>query len=159
MALTRSFAPFLSVISQKKYAMMMFGISALFWIILNVIDQLLFFWPVVTFYLPEEKIISFIISTTTAVMLGVVITLNVNAISNSRKFSRSFLSGSSVGIASCACAGCSSIGMTIASTFGGVGAAAFALFVVYQLPLRMVSLALLAWSFYSILKTLRSNPS
>jgi len=159
LALTRSLAPFLSVVSQKKYVIMMFGIGAFFWIILNVIDQLLFFWPVVTFYLPEEKIISFALSSITAVMLGIVISLNVNAISNSRKFSRSFLSGSSVGIASCACAGCSSIGMTIASTFGGVGAAAFALFVVYQLPLRLVSLALLAWGFYSILKTLRSDPS
>jgi fucose 4-O-acetylase-like acetyltransferase len=132
-------------------------IGAIFWIVLNAFDELLFFWPIVTFYLPSEKILGFILSNASAAMMGIVISMNVYALRNSGSFSRSLFSGSSLGIASCACVGCSSIGPALVSALGGVGAATLTLFVVYQIPLRVISLALLAWTFYSVQRTIKSR--
>lgn len=90
-------------------------------------------------------------------MMGIVISMNVYAIRNLGKLSRSIFSGSSLGIASCACAGCSSIGLSFVSAFGGIGAAAFAFFAIYQIPLRVASLAILGWTYYSIHKSLANR--
>lgn len=139
-----------TVFSNKAYFALALAIGAAFWIILNVVDQLLFFWPILAFYLPKEKVLGFILSNITAAMMSIVISMNVYTVKNSRKFSRSAFSGSSLGIASCACAGCSSIGLSLISTFGGLGAAAFAFFIIYQIPLRIISLGLLAWTYYSV---------
>ena len=147
------------VFSNKAYLAMAVGIGVAFWIILNAIDQLLFFAPIVTFYLPSEKLLSFILSNISAAMMGIVISMNVFVVRNSGKIGRSLFSGSSLGIASCACAGCSSIGLSLVSAFGGLGAAAFALFAIYQLPLRVASLAILGWTYYSVHRSIASKPA
>jgi hypothetical protein len=47
------------------------------------------------------------------------------------------------------CASCSSIGFLLVSTFGGIGITASAFLSNYQTPLRIMSIALLAWALYS----------
>jgi hypothetical protein len=42
------------------------------------------------------------------------------------------------------------LGFLLVSTFGGVGIAASTLLSNYQIPLRIVSIALLIWALYSI---------
>lgn len=108
--LARKFAPMVMVFSNKIYLALALALGAVFWVILSAIDQLLFFWPILAFYLPKEKIPGFILSNMTVAVLGIVISMNIYTIKNSKNFSRSAFSGSSLGIVSCACAGCSSIG-------------------------------------------------
>lgn len=150
MLLAREFAPISTVFSNKAYLALAMTIGIAFWIIFNVIDQLLFFWPILDFYLPNEKILGFILSNLTAAMMGIVISMNVYTIKHSKNFNRSVFSGSSLGVASCACAGCSSLGLTLVSAFGGMGGVAFAFFIIYQIPLRIISLGLLGWTYYSV---------
>ena len=142
------------VFSNKAYIALAIGVSAIFWIILNSIDQLLFFWPIVTFYLPPEKVLGFVLSSLIAGMMGVVISMNVYAYKSSKKLHGSVFSGSTLGIASCACAGCSSIGLSVVSSLGGIGAAALAFFIIFQIPLRIASLGILGWTYYSLHRTL-----
>src|ERR671930_65514 len=61
----------------------------------------------------------------------------------------SLFSGSSLSIISSTCASCSSIGFLLISTFGGVGVTASAFLSNYQIPLRIISIALLMWALYS----------
>lgn len=137
------------VFSNKYHVALAAIVAAVFWIVMNVIDQLLFFWPVVDFYLPREKILDFIITTSATALMGVVASMNIYALRMVRRVNGSLFSGSALGVTSCACAGCSSLGLAIIPAFGSIGASALAFFITYQILFRMASIGILAWAFYS----------
>jgi hypothetical protein len=62
-----------------SYVTLVGTISAIFWIVFNLFEQLLFFSPIVVFYLPEDAITGFILSSITAILLGMVVSMNVCA--------------------------------------------------------------------------------
>jgi hypothetical protein len=62
----------------------------------------------------------------------------------------SLFSWSSISVISSACASCSSIGLLLVSTLGGIGISALTFLSNYQIPLRLVSIILLIWAYYSI---------
>ena len=140
---------FALVFSNKYHVAIAAIVAAVFWIVLNVIDQLLFFWPVVDFYLPRDKMLAFIITNIAAALMGVVASMNVYALRMIKRVNGSLFSGSVLGVASCACAGCSSLGLFIIPIFGSIGAAALAFFITYQILFRLTSIGILAWAFYS----------
>jgi uncharacterized membrane protein len=61
------------VFSHWAYIALAGTIAVIFWIVFNVFEQLLFFSPIVIFYLPEDAIIGFILSNITAILLGMVV--------------------------------------------------------------------------------------
>jgi hypothetical protein len=138
--------------SNWVYIALAAAVSSIFWIIFSVFDQLLFFSPVFVFYLPDDAITGFILFTITSILLGVVVSMNVYVLRHSslRISVTSFFSGSALGVLSSTCASCSSIGFLLVSTFGGVGVTASAFLSNYQIPLRILSIALLVWALYSI---------
>jgi hypothetical protein len=140
------------VFSKWPYLILGGVITTIFWIIFNLFDQLLFFSPVVTFYLPDDAIEGFILSNITAVLMGVVISMTMYVIRHSRRMKVSILSlfsGSSMSILSSTCASCSSLGFLLISTFGGLGVTASTFLTNYQIPLRVISILLLIWAYYS----------
>ena len=153
------------VFSKWPYTALAGAIAGIFWIIFNSFDQLLFFFPVLTFYLSSDAIPSFIISNITAVLLGIVISMNVYVFKNLKGLkmigggTSSLFSGSSLSIISSTCASCSSIGFLLISTFGGVGVSVSAFLSNYQIPLRLISLMLLIWAYYSVTKMLTRSSS
>ena len=125
----------------------------MFWILFNTFDQLLFFSPIIVFYLPEDAITGFIFSTITAVLIGIVVSMNLYLLKHSKKLKisvASLFSGSSLSVLSSTCASCSSIGFLLVSTFGGIGITASTFLSNYQTPLRIVSICLLIGALYSI---------
>lgn len=139
------------VFSNPIYIAITAGVFTTFWIIFNIFDQLLFFSPVLTFYLPDDALIGFVITNITSALMGILIAMNVYVIRNSRiKLDRSLFSGSILGIVSSACASCSSIGFLIISTLGGFGVFATDFLTNYQTLLRLVSIAILLCSLYSV---------
>jgi hypothetical protein len=142
---------FKMVFQNRVYITIAGGIFATFWIVFNVFDQLLFFSPVVTFYLPDDAIAGFILTNIISVLMGILVAMNVYVIRNSKfRFDRSLFSGSILGIASSTCASCSSIGFLVISTFGGFGIVATDFLTNYQTPLRIVSIGILLWALYSV---------
>ena len=142
---------FKMVFSNPVYIAIAAGVFVTFWIIFNVFDQLLFFSPVLTFYLPDDAVTGFIITNITSVLMGILIAMNVYVIKNTKiRLDKSLFSGSILGIASSACASCSSIGFLLISTFGGFGIVATDFLTNYQTPLRLVSIAILLWALYSV---------
>jgi hypothetical protein len=139
------------VFSNPVYIGISAAVFTIFWIIFNVFDQLLFFSPVVTFYLPDDAVTGFVITNVTSVLMGILVAMNVYVIRNSKiKLDRSLFSGSILGLASSGCASCSSIGSLVISTFGGFGIFATDFLTNYQTALRLVSIAILLWALYSV---------
>ncbi len=142
---------FKMVFPNPVYIAIAASVFTTFWIVFNVFDQLLFFSPIFTFYLPDDAVAGFVITNITSVLMGILVAMNVYVIRNSKlKLDRSLFSGSILGIASSACASCSSIGFLIISTFGGFGIFATDFLTNYQTPLRLVSIAILLWALYSV---------
>ena len=140
------------VFSKPSYIATAGFITTVFWITFNIFDELLFFTPVFSFYLPGDATGSFILSSITAPLLGAVVAMNVYTFRNSRvKLSRaSFFSGSSISVVSSACASCSSLGFFLISTFGSAGILASTIMSSYQIPIRLIALGLLVWALYSV---------
>jgi hypothetical protein len=119
----------------------------------NGFDQLLFFSPVFVFYLPDDAVTGFILSNITAVLMGIVVGMNVYVFRHSKGLkitAASFFSGSTLSALSSTCASCSSLGFLLVYTFGGLGVTASTFLSDYQIPLRIISVALLIWALYSI---------
>jgi hypothetical protein len=139
------------VFSNSLYIVISLCVFTILWIIFNVFDQLLFFSPVLTFYLPDDAINGFIITNISSILLGILVSMNVYVIRNSKiRLDKSIFAGSFLGIASSTCASCSSIGFLMISTFGGFGIIITDFLTNYQVPLRIVSIAILIWALYSV---------
>jgi len=143
---------FKMVFSIWLYIIIAVIVASVFWILFNIFDQLLFLSPIVIFYLPDDAIVSFVISNITAILLGIIVSMNIYVFKHSKlKINlTSLFSWSSISVISSACAGCSSIGILLVSTLGGIGVTALTFLSNYQTPLRLLSIALLIWAYYSI---------
>jgi hypothetical protein len=94
--------------------------AVIFWIVSSIFDQLLFFSPIVIFYLPDDAVVGFILVNITAMLLGIVVSMNIYVIRHSKMKvnSLSFFSGSSLSVLSSTCVSCSSLGFFLVSTRG-----------------------------------------
>src|ERR1044072_478099 len=148
------------VFSNWLYILLAGVVSSIFWIIFSVFDQLLFFSPILVFYLPDDAVIGFILLTMTALLLGIVVSMNVYIIKHSRNLKLaigSLFLGSILSMIFSTCASCSSIGFLLVSTFGGIGVTASTFLSNYQTPLRIMSVALLLWALYSASRKLTKS--
>src|SRR6266571_4638656 len=99
---------FKMVFPNHVYIAIAAAVFTTFWIVFTVFDQLLFFSPVMTFYLPDDGIAGFILTDITLVLMGILVAMNVCVIRNSKlKLNKSFFSGSILGIATSICVNCS----------------------------------------------------
>ena len=129
-----------------------------FWIFFNIFDELLFFSPILYFYLPDDAIVGFVFTNIIALLLGIVVSMNIYLIKNLKlNIGKSLISGSFLGIVTSACASCSSIGFIIISTFGGAGMVATAFLTNYQIPLRLLSIGIMIYALYAINKKITGS--
>ena len=142
------------VFSIPAYILIATAVAIPFWILFNFFDQLVFFEPIWIFYLPEDAITGFILTTLVSILIGMLISMNIYAMRHFKlKVSRrSLFSGSSLGIISSVCSSCSSVGFLLISTFGSIGIIASNLLTNYQIPLRIISIAILIFALYYINK-------
>ena len=73
-----------------------------FWILFNFLDQLIFFEPIWIFYLPEDALIGFILTTLISILIGILVSINIYVIRHSglRISRKSLFSGLSLNIIS-----------------------------------------------------------
>jgi hypothetical protein len=140
------------VFSTPTYILIAIAVAVPFWILFNTFDQVIFFEPIWIFYLPEDAMTGFILTTAISILLGMLISMNIYVIrhSNLRIQSGSLLSGSSLSIISGVCSSCSSVGFLLISTFGSIGVVTSNLLTIYQIPLRIISLVILIFALYTV---------
>ncbi|HZA68780.1 MAG TPA: hypothetical protein VE548_03700 [Nitrososphaeraceae archaeon] len=147
------------VFSIPTYILIAVAVAIPFWILFNIFDQLIFFEPIWIFYLPEDAIVGFLLTTIISILMGILVSMNIYVMRHSklRIRSRSLLSGSSLSIISSVCSSCSSIGFLLISTFGSIGIFASNLLTIYQIPLRIISVAILFFALYTIHKRITQS--
>ena len=148
------------VFSGKIYLLIAVSVAVLFWIIFNTFDQLLFFSPSVIFYMRDGAFPGFMLSTAAATLTGIVVSMNIYALRHSiSKSLGSLFSGSSVGVATSVCASCSSLAFFLATSLGTTGLAISTFLSNYQIHLRLISVVILIWAYYSVHKKITTSCS
>jgi hypothetical protein len=70
--------------SNWTYIALAGAVSSVFWVIFCVFNQLLFFSPVFVFYLPNDAVMGFILSTIISILLGIVVSMNLYILRHSK---------------------------------------------------------------------------
>lgn len=142
------------VFSRKQYLALSLSIFVGLLIGLSILSQYIFFSPSFLFYVPSYQILDFTLIVIVAALSGLVISLSIYRIrmlgTGLRRSGTGFL-GSIIGASASAC-GCSSVGFAAVSAFGAAGATATAFLTNYAIPLRLVSIAILIYTYYVSVK-------
>ncbi|MDE1818626.1 MAG: hypothetical protein KGI19_08495 [Thaumarchaeota archaeon] len=149
-----------TVFLDKIYVFIAVSVAVPFWITFNVFDQLLFFSPSVIFYMRDGAWPGFMLSTAAAMLTGIVVSMNIYALRHSiSKSLGSLFSGSSVGVATSMCVSCSSIALFLTTSLGTAGLVVSTFLSNYQIHLRLLSIIILIWAYYSVHKKITASCS
>ncbi len=147
---------FKEVFSRSIYVISAIAIFIVLFVSLSTISEYFFFSPYFILNVPLSGLPGFLLIIAIAAMSGIVIGMNVYRIKTLRKSMKSmgggFL-GSIIGASAGACS-CGSIGFAIISVFGTAGGIATSFLTNYEIPLRLVSLAILGYTYYATTKAL-----
>jgi len=144
------------VFSNYNYAILAAIITIGLFTPLAIISEYIFLEPYVVFHVPSDRIGGFVLIVAVSVLSGIVLTMNVFRIKALRNQARKMggsLFGSILGASAGACS-CGPIGFAVISTFGTIGGTATAFLTNYEIPLRLVALAILAFTYYTTSKSL-----
>lgn len=145
------------VFANRAYVALSSAVFAVMFMLISSLSELVFFQPYFVFYVPDDRILSFALIIAVSVLSALVIPMNVyllKTMQKAKKVGGSFL-GSLVGASAGACS-CGPIGFSIISTFGTAGGVATAFLTAYEIPLRLVSLGILGYVYYTTSKSLTS---
>ncbi len=107
-------------------------------------------------HVEPDRAFGFALIIAVSIMSGLVLGMNVYRIRilrNSAKKMGGGLFGSVIGASAGACS-CGPIGFAVISTFGTAGGIATAFLTNYEIPLRLVALAILIYTYYATTKAL-----
>ena len=148
-----------SVYSHKKYLILSISIFATLFIALATVSEFIFFSPVFVFHVPAYAIFNFTLISIIAALSGIVTSLSiyrVHILSNSVRKSGTGFFGSIIGASAGACS-CGPLGFAAVSTFGAIGGTATSFFTNYEIPLRLVSVAILCITYYASVKSITTQ--
>lgn len=146
------------VFSNYGYVVLAVAVFAVMFFLLSTLSEYVFFEPYFVFYVPGDRVPGFTLILVVSVLSAVVIPMNVYRVKISqrvRKVSGGFL-GSLVGAAAGACS-CGPVGFAIISTFGAAGGIATAFLTSYEIPLRIISIGILGFVYYTTSKSISSE--
>jgi hypothetical protein len=123
---------------------------------LSIVSEFIFLEPYVVAHLPSGSEFSFLLIVIVSALSGLVLAMNVYRIKLFRS-TKSKMSGgvfgSIIGAVAGACS-CGPIGFAVISTFGAAGGVATAFLTNYEIPIRLVAIAILVFTFYTTSKSL-----
>lgn len=144
------------IFSKFNYTVLAVIVSVSIFIPLTIISEYIFFEPSFIIHVPTDRLIGFVLITGVSTMSGLVVSMNVYRIkalqNNIKKMGGGFLCmiiGASAGACSCG-----PIGFAVISTFGTVGGIATSFLTNYEIPLRLVALAILGYTYYATTKAI-----
>ncbi|WP_428325583.1 hypothetical protein [Nitrosopumilus sp.] len=119
------------------------------------VTEYLFFEPYFLFYVPEYEILNFLSVFVICFLTGLVLSMSIYRIkflqASSKKL-RTGLLGSIIGAGAGAC--CGGIGVALISIFGVIGGVATSVLTNFEIPLRIISIAILIFTYFMIVKDL-----
>jgi hypothetical protein len=147
------------VFSNYGYIGLAAAVFAVMFMLISYLSEYVFFEPYFIFYIPDDRILGFALIIAVGVLSGIVIPMNVYRIkmlqNNTSKVGGGFL-GSLVGASAGACS-CGPVGFAIISTFGTAGGVATSFLTAYEIPVRLASIGILAYVYYTTTKSLSTE--
>lgn len=141
---------FAVVYSNKKYLYLSCAIFVTLLVSLSIVSEFIFLSPTVVFYVPTYAFVDFVLIVTISTLSGIVASFSIYRIrmmKNSFKRSGIGFFGSIIGAGAGACS-CGSVGFSIVSVFGTIGGTATSFLTNYETPLRLISIAILCYTYY-----------
>jgi len=136
------------VFSNKRYILLSVTIFVGLLVILSIVSEYVFLQPIATFYVPDEDVIGFVLIVIVSALSGLVVSMSIFRVKILReKQLKSSFAGPIIGASAGVCS-CGSTGFAIISTFGTIGGTATAFLSNYEIPLRLVSIGILAYTYY-----------
>jgi len=116
--------------------------------------EFLFFEPYFTFHLPMDWLASFILIILTSGLIAIVSSIAVFQLRTIKAKPRTGTGviGSLIGVSAGICTSCGQIGFTIISTLGVAGATTLSFLTVYEIPIRIVAIAMLSVTYFFMIK-------
>jgi len=149
--------PLKLVFSNHFYIVLSVVIFTSMLIGLLILSEYIFLDPYIVGHISQGTEFGFVLIVILSILSALVIPMNVYRI-NILKKSKGKMGGSVfssfVGSAAGACS-CGPIGFAVVSTFGSVGATTLAFLTNFELPIRIGAIALLAFTYYATVKSLK----
>jgi uncharacterized membrane protein YraQ (UPF0718 family) len=126
-------------------------------IVLLILSEYVFLEPYVVSHLPPGTEFGLLLIVILSALSALVIPMNLFRISilksSKQKMSGSII-GSVVGSIAGACS-CGPVGFAVISTFGSIGATTTAFLTNYEIPIRLIAIAVLAVAYFTTVKSLK----
>ena len=143
------------IYSNPSYILILIGIFFLLFIPLIIISEFLFFEPFLVFSIYPETTLSFSLIVTLSLFSAFAVSMNiyrVKLIKETKKIGSSII-GTIIGASAGACS-CGPIAFSIITTFGTAGSIASSFLTVYEIPIRLTSIAILVIVIFVTTKSL-----
>lgn len=124
---------------------------------LLILSEYIFLEPYVIGHVPQGTEFGFALIVILSALSALVIPMNIyriNILKKSKTKMSSSVFGSFVGSVAGACS-CGPIGFAAVSTFGSVGATAFAFLTNFEIPIRVGAIMLLVFTYYTTVKSIK----
>jgi len=125
--------------------------------VLLILSEFIFLEPYFVGQIPKGTELGFSLIIILSALSALVLPMNVyriNILKNSKGKIGGSVFGSFIGAAAGACS-CGPIGFAIISTFGSVGATSLAFLTNYEIPIRIIAIALLTIIYFTTIKSLK----
>ena len=146
-----------TVFSNFRYSLLAIGIFLPMLFVLLILSEFIFLEPYFVGQIPKGTELGFSLIIILSALSALVLPMNIyriNILKNSKGKIGGSIFGSFIGAAAGACS-CGPIGFAIISTFGSVGATSLAFLTNYEIPIRIIAIALLAIIYFTTVKSLR----
>ena len=147
------------IFSNFKFLALSVIIFSSMLVLLLFISEFIFFEPYFVTHIPSGSELGFILIITLSALSALVIPMNlfrITNLKNSKQKMSGSIFGSIIGSAAGACS-CGPIGFAVISTFGSVGATATAFLTNYEIPIRVVAIAILVITYFTTIKSLKTE--
>jgi len=145
------------VFSNPKYLVLSLVIFVVMMIGLLILSEYIFLEPYIVSHIPSGAELGFVLIVIISALSALVLPMNIfriNILKSSKQKMGSGVFGSIIGAAAGACS-CGPIGFAVISTFGSVGATATAFLTNYEIPIRIVAIAILSITYFTTAKSLK----
>ena len=147
------------IFSNFKFLALSVIIFSSMMVLLLLVSEFIFLEPYFVTHIPSGSELGFILIITLSTLSALVIPMNlfrITNLKNSKQKMSGSIFGSIIGSAAGACS-CGPIGFAVISTFGSVGATATAFLTNYEIPIRVVAIAILAITYFTTIKSLKTE--
>ena len=142
------------VFSNYRYSTISILITLGLFFSLSIVSEYLFIEPYVVFAVYPDTAFNFSLIVIISILAGMVVGMNIFRVRLVKKVRKigSSITGTVIGASAGACS-CGPIGFSIITTFGTTGSIASSFLTNYEIPLRLISIAILVLVLWTTLKS------